>query len=244
MSARGGRRTLRGVGVAVAAGALLIAALAGEAALPRLVERVLAAQLTGRTVAGDVEVRVEARPAWRLLKGEANYLHLDLRRARFGRLPVDSFLLDVYDLALDPGKLWRRGEIVLRRHGSLRATLRLTEADLNQYLWATVDKEKAFRLTLGADTATAEGSLTLLGQRVPLRLKGRFRVEPPVTLRYVPEEFFLAQVPVPRAFLESVVAKAFTVRIRLEDLPVRVELTDLRTEPGRVFLFASGATGP
>jgi hypothetical protein len=237
---RGGRWSLCWTGVAAVVGALLVVGLAGGTLLPAIVERVVAAQLAGRTAAGDVEVKVEARPSWRLLAGEVSYLHLDLREARFGRLPVDSFVLDAYAVALDPGRLWRKGEIVVRRHGPLRATLRLTEGDLNRYLWATADKDKAFRLILGRGTASAEGSLALLGQRIPLRLKGRFVIEPPVTLRFVPEEFFLAQLPVPRPFLENVVAKAFVVQIRVEDLPVRVQLTDVRIEPGRAFLFASG----
>ncbi|MDI6869895.1 MAG: DUF2993 domain-containing protein [Bacillota bacterium] len=241
---RRGRRVLLWAGVGAAAGAVvLLLGLAGDVVLPRLVARVIAAQLAGRTAAGNVQVEVESRPAWRLLYGEASYLHLDLRDARFGQLPVNSFLLDAHDLALDPGRLWRRGEIVLRRHGPLRATLRLTEADLNRYLWATADRDRAFRLVLGRDTVTAEGSLALLGQRIPLRLQGRFRVEPPLTLRYVPEEFFLARVPIPKPLLENAVAEVFAVQLRVEDLPVRVRLTDVRVEPGRLFLFASGVSG-
>lgn len=233
------RRRLLWAGAAVVALAGL--ALGGNALLPPLVSRLIAAQLAGRTVAGNVQVQVEARPGWRLLAGQAAYLHVDLRDARFGLLPVDSFLLDAYDVALDPVRLWRRGEILVRRHGPLRATLRLTEGDLNEYLWTTADKDRAFRLTLGAGTVTAEGSLPLLGQRVPLRLKGSFRLEPPLSLHYVPEQFFLASLPVPRALLESVVAKLLVVRIRVEDLPVKVRLTNVRVEPGRAFLFASGA---
>lgn len=239
---RGRRRRTFGVaGVAILGGALLAAALAGDSFLPGLVSRMVASHLAGRTAAGNVAVRIQARPGWRLLYGEAAYLRLDLGEARFGRLPVNSFVVDAYDLKLDPLKLWRKGELVFRSHGPLRATLRLTESDLNQYLWSTADQERGFRLILGPGTATAEGSLVLLGQRVPLRLKGRFRVEPPLTVRFLPQEFLLGKVRVPRAFLEKVVAKAFAGEIELRNLPVKVRLTDLRVEPGRMFLFASDA---
>lgn len=240
---RNGRRALFLAVVALLVALVMSAALAGETVLPALVSRVLAAHLAGQTAAGNVDVKVEARPAWRLLRGEASYLRLDLREARFGQLPVDSFVLDAYDLALDPAKLWRKGELLFRRHGVLRATLRLTESDLNQYLWNTTDREKAFRLILGPGSATAEGSVKLLGQKVPLRLKGRFRVEPPLTLRFLPTQFYLGKVQVPRAFLENVVAQVFAVEIPARDLPVRVRLTDLRVEPGRLFLFAAAGPG-
>lgn len=232
------RRRLLWTGAAAVA--LTVLLFSGNAVLPELLSRLIAAQLAGRTVAGNVTVELKAYPGWRLLTGRAAYLHLDLREARFGPLPVDSFLLDAYDVQLDPKRLWRKGEIVVQRHGPLQATLRLTEANVNEYLWTTVDKDRTFRLTLGEGTATAEGSLPLLGQRVPLRLKGRFRLEPPLTLRYVPEQFFLASLPVPRALLEGVVAKLLVLQIRVEDLPVRVRLTNVRVEPGRAFLFASG----
>jgi hypothetical protein len=228
------------VRAAAVAGLALLLVLAGSAAVPPLVARLVAARLAGQTTAGNVQVKLAARPGWRLLFGEASYLRVDLREARFGELPVNGFVLDAYDLVLDPGRLWRRGEVLLRRHGPLRATLRLTEGDLNRYLWATADKERLFRLTLGRGTATAEGSLLLLGQRIPLRLKGRFRIEPPLVLRYVPEEFLLARVPVPRSFLANVVAKVLAVEIRVEDLPVPLRLTGVRLEPGRLFLFARG----
>lgn len=239
MMRRCGGRVALLVRLGAAAGLVLLLWLAGDVVMPLVAARLVAAELAGRTAAGTVQVKVETRPGWRLLLGEVSYLHLDLRDARFGQLPVSAFVLDAHDLAMDPGKLWRRGGISLRRHGPLRATLRLTEADLNRYLWATADQERLFRLTLGRGTAAAEGSLSLLGQRIPLRLKGRFLVEPPLTLRYVPEEFFLAQVQVPRALLENVVARVFAVRIRVGDLPVPVRLTDVRVEPGRLFLFAS-----
>lgn len=228
------------VTVGVAAGTLLALTLAADALLPSLVAKTAERQLAARAKAGEARVQIEARPGWRVLAGEASYLHVDLRDAKFGLLPVNSFLVDAYDLSLDPGRLWRRGEIVLRRHGPVRATLRLTEADLNRYLWATADKERAFRLVLGPGSASAEGTLTVLGQRLPLRVGGRLRVEPPATLRFVPEEFYLAKLRVPRAFLENVVAELLAVRLPVENLPVPVRLTEVRVEPGRLFLFASG----
>ncbi|HHW13376.1 MAG TPA: DUF2993 domain-containing protein [Firmicutes bacterium] len=239
----GGQRGRAGaVTVGVAAGTLLLMTLAADALLPSLVARTAEQQLAARAQASEARVQIEARPGWRVLSGEASYLHVDLREARFGLLPVNSFLVDAYDLRLDPGRLRRQGEIVLRRHGPVQATLRLTEADLNRYLWATVDKEKAFRLVLGSGTAAAEGSLAVLGQRLPLRIEGRLRVEPPATLRFVPQEFHLAKMRVPRAFLENVVAQVLAVRLPLEDLPLRVRLTEVRVEPGRLFLFANGVS--
>ncbi|MGE5507529.1 MAG: DUF2993 domain-containing protein [Chitinophagales bacterium] len=239
MTASVRRRRLAWTALVIGAGALLVALMAGSALLPRLLSGVIVARLGGETAARGVEVKVDARPPWRLLQGEVDTLHVDLREARFGLLPVDSFLLDAYDLKLDASRLWRTGTLRVLRQGRLTATLRLTEDDLNRYLWATVDRDRTFHLTLGQGYAQAEGSLTLLGQPVPLRLKGRFVIDEPASLRFAPDEFFLAKMPVPRPFLENVVAKVFYVRIRLEELPVKVRLTDVRLEKGRAFLFAT-----
>lgn len=232
-------RRLAWTALVIGAGVLLVAMMAVGAVLPRLLSGVIASRLAGQTAARGVEVKAGARPSWRLLRGEIDTLHVDLREARFGRLPVNSFLLDAYDLRLDAPRLWRTGVLRVLRHGRLTATLRLTEADLNQYLWATADRERAFRLTLGRGFAQADGTLKVLGQPVPLRLKGRFVIDEPATLRFVPDEFFLAKMSVPRAILENVVAKVFYVRIQVEELPVKVRLTEVRVEPGRLFLFAA-----
>jgi uncharacterized protein YpmS len=187
-------------------------------------------------------VESRAFPAWKLFRGELDSLSIDMRNARFGDLPVSALVIDGNYLSVDLQRLLgAKREFRIRRAESLKATLMLTERDLNQYLWKAVDPERSFNVSFAHDKASFAGKVRVLGVPFTVNLGGRFALVGPTTLRFVPDEFYLAQMKLPKWVLENFVAKAFTIPLQVKGLPVEVRITRVLLEQGRLYLFAEQA---
>lgn len=224
---------------------LLVAAglaVLGQVALPRFAANVIRAELLARTSAEMVTVETRAFPAWKLFSGRLDYLGIDMRNAKFGDLPVSAFYVDGNFLRVDLRKLLgQRREFRVERAESLKATLMLTERDLNQYIWRTADPDRNFKVGFSQEAASFTGQVRVLGVRFNVNLSGRFALVGPTTLRFVPDEFYLAKMKLPRWVLDTFVAKAFTIPLQVKNLPVEVRITRIRLEQGRLYLFAEQA---
>ncbi|MDI3280301.1 MAG: DUF2993 domain-containing protein [Bacillota bacterium] len=218
----------------------VLAVLAGSQWLlpPAFSSRV--ARVIGRAVeARAVEAVVYSFPALKLLAGEVDLLRVDARAARLGELRVSGLLLDAGGVRIDAGRLLRRGELAFQRVERLRATLYFSEEDLNAYLWATVDPQRLLKVRLERGRVHVSGRVPLLSLALKLDLEGRFVIEGPDAIRFVPERVAVEEAEIPRFLLDAFLREKLTVPLQLKGLPVPVHLTELRLEEGHLYLFAA-----
>lgn len=220
--------------------AVVLVVLAGSQwLLPPTFSRRVAREIGRAVDARAVEAAVYSFPALKLLMGEIDLLSVDARTARLGKLTVSGLLLDAGGVRIDAGRLLRRGELAFQRVGRLRATLYFSEEDLNAYLWATVDPQRLLRVKLERERVRVSGKVPFLGLMLRLDLNGRFVIEGPNVIRFVPEKVAVEESELPRFFIDAFLKEKLTVPLQLEGLPVPVYLTELRLEEGHLYLFAA-----
>jgi len=152
--------------------------------------------------------------------------------------PLAAFFFEAQRLQLDLGTLVRQGKVELSSTYKARATAVLSEAGLTEYLQKNLKPLSNVRMELRGGKATLHGTALLLGQQVKLSIGGKFE---PVEgeLRFVPTDFFVANIGVPR-FLLTALSREVEFTIPLGKLPLPLELESVRIEEGRAYLSGRG----
>lgn len=230
-------RRSRRIAAAFAAAIVVLAAL--EIALPRAFEARIEREL-GRVFqeARLVRASLESFPAAALLWGRIDRIHLDLRRVAVSGLTVDAVLVDGEDLVVDMPKLLRGEGVEIEDAGALRATLVISEEDLNEYFWSRVENRRSFRVSLERGQAVLAGSLTLLGRELDVRVSGSFRVAGPTSVAFVPEQVSVDGAPVPQ-FLVDWVASEWQLVLDLGGAPFEVAIEQLWIEDGELLVYGA-----
>lgn len=205
----------------------------------RRLERAIAQSSGGAAL---VSVQLTAAPAISLVTGSVRALAIDVRGATFGDLPVAAFLFDGRHLVVDVPRLLRGGGFALRHAERFNATLALREEDLNRYLWQKVDPSRQFRIELLRDGIHLAGRVSVLGFGVDVRVAGRFVVKDRTKIAFEPDEVALGQTRLP-AFLQRMLAERWGMLIDLSSAPVPLELSELRSDQGMLFVYAHQPAG-
>ena len=111
--------------------------------------------------------------------------------------PLAAFFFEAKSLRLDLGKLVREGKVEPVSTSGARATVVLAEGELTAYLQKQLLALSDLRMELRAGKATLHGTARLLGQKVALSIAGKFTPQEG-ELRFVPTDFFVANLQVPR----------------------------------------------
>lgn len=239
------RRVSAGVGVAlVVATLLVVAAIAGELLLPGVFEKSIADSLSRSTGARSATVDVVASPAWKLVLGKVDHLHVDLRDLKLGQLGAAALVVDADGVNVAVKSLWSGDKAALSRLDRLNATLVIGQDDLNRYFWNTVDKERIFRMVLTGQKAYVYGKPSILGIPLDLSLVGHFSVAGGGTaLRFEPDRLTVEKTNVPQFILDRFLKERLTLPVSLEELPVPLRISGTRAVDGKLFIFASGREG-
>lgn len=228
-----------------AALAAVIAALAAvQIALPGMVSRRVERELN-RAFAGARLVRVEIQsfPAVELLGGRVDRLTVDLRRVPLGDLIVDAVLVDGQELVVDVPKLLSGRGVEIRRARELRATLAVSEDDLNQYFWSQVHEARFFSVSLARGQAVLQGVLNLFGRELDIRVSGVFRVAGPASIAFVPREVLVDDAAVP-PILRDLLTSQWQIVLDLGEAPFAIGIEELHVEDGQLLIYgARPATG-
>lgn len=219
------------------AAGLLVLAVASQLALPGYVEQRIEAGLQSAFERVDfVRADVRAYPALALLGGRIHALNLDLRRVRMGGLTVDAVLLDGRNVVIDLPKLLAGRGVEVSSADLLRATLVISEDDLNEYFWSQIHTSKFFRVELERGRAVLHGSFNILGREVGVTVSGRFQVTGGTQVSFVPQEVTVENTAVPRMFME-VIAREWAITLDLEQAALPLAIDDLFVEEGQLLIY-------
>ena len=137
---------------------------------------------------------------------------------------------------MDPGALYRRGELLLENAADLRLTVLFTEEGINDYFWEKVDPSKRFRIRLKPDGTVLQGTLALLGQELEINLQGVFEIRDGTRIVFIPKALTVEQLQIPQFLLQSVVQDKALI-IDLGGLPVPLVVDEIRLAEGQLYAF-------
>lgn len=222
---------------AVAIVAVLLAAMAGsQAILPPIVETQMEAAITDSLEAVEaVRVDVAAFPALQLWRGYVPRLTVDARRASIDGLIIEALLVDAQNMQVDMKALRAGQGFVIQKADSLRVTATVIESDLNTY-FAKESGTANIKVQLDPEQTTVSGDLYVLGQPVGVTVKGHFTISSATRVAFVVDDFLIANTRLPRFIIEPLAGK-WAIQFDLAAAPVPLELTDIRIEKGRLYIY-------
>lgn len=216
---------------------LLLLAGASQLYLPGLVERELetgVAKAFGRV--DSIVARVEARPALQMLWGRFPSLQLEARQLETEGLEIEGFFVDARDLAIDPVDLLRKRELTIRSARSLHVTVAVGQDGLNRYLWTKVDPGRMFRVSIVKGNVSLVGQVNILGNAIDLSVGGHFEVRDRNKVAFIPEGLSVEKASVPR-FLVDAIAKQWALLLDFSNLPLPIEVQEVRLDSGRLYVY-------
>lgn len=205
----------------------------------------------GRAINRSAERRI--RDALPDLLGPARQynVHIDNAPERTLQGRLATVTVDGDDVQLSNGLLLDHLQVVLkdvdvdtgrrqiRKIGEARFTLTLKEASLDEYLAGEApegENLRNIRVTFGANSeTTVKGERVTLGIGVPFRLSGPLRVAGPQRIELDPNRLTVVGIPLsgtPLQFIKNRIESA----VDLTKMPIPLELTGLKTQPGSVTL--------
>jgi len=171
----------------------------------------------------DLELKVGARPALKLLDGKADYLEFSARRVRAEGLYFDAVYAYFTDLE------FQDDEII----GEMKALeLVLLAADLNDYL---VDYD--IELLLEPGSVRALTPVEVFGQIMEIKVRGSLSIREERYLVFSPDSVILEGLEIPRAWLDDVL-KEVRLEIDLDRFPVPFRVEEVHVGEDKLLLKA------
>ena len=183
-----------------------------------------------------LEVDIQAWPAVASLVGRLHSVYIEARDFLIDDLPVGTFIVQGRRVSLNPGALYRNGELLLDNAADLRLTVLFTEDGINRYFWEKVDPGKKFSIKLKADGTVLQGTLAVLGQELDVNLQGVFEVRDGTRIVFIPKALTVEQLQIPQFLLQSLVEDKALI-IDLAGLPVSLVVDEIRLAEGQLYAF-------
>lgn len=217
--------------------AVLLSLMAQWVFIP-LAEQVLS-RAARRWASGEVEVRVEAFPAWQLLQGHLDRVKINAKEVRLNGLTLAELQGEFRQVRFSWWAAWHHGDFSysFQEPGNIQVQVR--EEDLTQYLsgrWNLPLQDLA--VAIAGTRVRLTASLVVAGQKLPVLLQGTMTLTPPGTIRVVPDRVQVGLLS-PGPELREKLAAYTTFPLPLDTLPVRVEFHRLEGGEGQLTLHGS-----
>jgi hypothetical protein len=183
-----------------------------------------------------VHVELRTFPAWQLLQGKVQQLTIDLRRANINGLQVEAFFVDATNLVVDTQALREGTGFIVKTADAFQVSAIIAEADLNEYVWKLSDAAKRFRIKLNPEWTGIEGSISVLGQAVQVKVQGHFEIQEVTKVAFVIDQVQVENSPLPRFLLDMFLPR-WQVEIDLAQTTFPLQLRDLRVAQGKLFIY-------
>ncbi len=171
----------------------------------------------------DLELKVGARPALKLLDGKADYLEFSARRVRAEGLYFDAVYAYYTDLEFHDDEVT----------GNMKALeMVLLADDLNDYL---VDYDTELLLEPGSVRALTP--VEVFGQIMEIRVRGSLGIREERYLVFSPSSVILEGVEIPRAWLDDILEEV-RLEIDLNRFPIPFRVEEVHVGEGKLLLKA------
>jgi hypothetical protein len=207
--------------------------------LPGLFEKTVVEYLEAE-LGGESQIKIQTRFGWELLFGRFASISIYGRNWNLNGLPIAAFELSSRDAAIDVQRLLQNGDFAYLGAEELHAELILSEAGLNQYFWERLDRNQLFTIDLRENQAALNGTVELWQISWSVSLLTELQIIDPAQIVIMPVDFLIEDTRVPSLLLE-LVSEAYTLQIDLGDLPIPIQLDEIRIKEDRIELYGSGA---
>lgn len=192
-----------------------------------------------RWPAAEVEVRVDAFPAWELLQGKMDKLNIKAKHVRLNDLTLAELQGEFHQVQFSWWAAWHHGDFSysFQEPGDIRVTV--TEENLNQYLSGRLDLPlQNLSVSIAGSRLQLTSFLTVAGQKLPLWLTGTLVLEEPGRIKVIPERIQVGSL-IPGWGLQERLTGDIVFQLPLEGLPVKLEFHRLEGGLGQFTLHGS-----
>jgi len=175
----------------------------------------------------DVQVKIYAFPAIKILTGRIDRAEIFVGSAVFGMVPVNDLYIELKEVRIDVvSALQRDINYEMQRAGTVK--FKITEQGLNDYLKDNpISGLGNVTIELSEDISTVKSQVTVLGSKVDLALLGRFTLKNG-SLAFLPEDFGIDKHSLGDLFRDRFKAGT-NLEITIGTLPYDTELHSLET---------------
>lgn len=204
--------------------------------LPHRAERALEEALTRSGVAVQgAKATVWSFPASELFLGHVDRLRLELTGVE-SEVPVKSAELDMTGISFNASAILAGERLQISSVDGGRCVVTITEGALNTYLSRTTGAGTAVSAKLTGGLGLIRGSFKVAGLELELALQGKF-TPAGSGVKFIPRDFSVMNASVPK-FILGELASQLTINIPLGDLPIPMEVLEVKAESGELQVVA------
>lgn len=213
---------------------VLAAIVVPVAAIPSVLGWRLQSALRHDLAAQDVRVILQGELG--AVTGRFTRMMLEVRGTRLNRLPVQELRAEFTDIEIDSQRVLRRGELAIRRIGSGRATLVVSEEGLQHYVAETTGSP-GVRVRLADGMVMVGGKITVLEVPVDVTMGGRLMIQDGRRVVLHLETLAVSGLVLPPDVANAMMA-SINPLLTVDELPIPVRLREVQVDDGRLTVIA------
>lgn len=210
-------------------------ALIIQLVLPKVVSELVAQGMVNQTGSDNVSVKVEKSPALLMLGGSFDAIKINAVNAKTDKVTFGEVNAALNDVQLDINKLLSKRLIALKSVGNVELVATITEAELARLISQSVKGAKNVVVMINPDKVQAKSQLSLGSfAAVNVTIEGKIAVDSQ-RIKFVTERVILNNSPV--GSLGGMAAAEIPL-VENKKLPFDVSVRDIKTEKGKVLIYA------
>lgn len=214
---------------------LLVLFTAEELLLPRFLSSLVAHGMTQATGTDQVEVEVAKRPAFLMLGGQFDNVHVMAHNAKVDKIAFAELDTVLTNVELDMNTLLTRKVVAIKSVRDIDLTAVITQEELTRYLNQSVKGIKNVAVSIDAGKVKVSGNLTLSQiASLAVTLDGKIVGDGP-KIKFVTERFLLNNASVGN-FGGTLLTEIPLVDMK--KLPFGTEVRSITSENGKITILA------
>lgn len=189
---------------------------------------------------GEVSsVALEAHPAMKMLIGRFDKVTVETLNVDIGGLLVDNLSATITNLSVNLADLALKREFKPTWERNVGLTVRISEQNLNRFVWANVPNFSDGKITLAPDKAVIEGNLLVREQKLPVRAEGQFVINSDAQVSFEPATASLSGYAMSQDQLALIRSfGGLRLTIDLGKLKTPLVARDIKTASGQLTIIA------
>ncbi|MFW6022268.1 MAG: DUF2993 domain-containing protein [Halanaerobiaceae bacterium] len=167
----------------------------------------------------ELQVNIRTFPALKIFSGRMDRVIIESTGVFVDGLYIDSFNVSYQDLVLEKGSF-------TGINTSLNVVI--NEDALNEYINKKYPELGDFQLRIMPDQVLLQGSIMLFDTAINIRLSGNFVVTDRQMIYFVPEDFQLENIKIPKQLLKSYVENIELV-FHLKELNIPLDIDEIKS---------------
>lgn len=217
---------------------ILLLILGAEAALPRILEEVVAQGMSSLTGSREVEAKLEKSPAIFMLAGQFDRVTLNAADAKIDKISVRTMHVSMDDVELDGGKLFSEQKIIIKKTDDIKLTATITQEELANYLNTSVKGIRDATVDIVPEKVTVGSQLTVGGlAKIDVKLEGKI-IGDKQKIKFTPDRFSINSSSVNTTSIFGGTLLSEIVLLDSSKLPFGVVVRDIVMQNGQVVIHA------